>query len=102
MTDLDQARGPTALSASLNRARLSRRGFILEWTTLGWNAIGIVVLAIAAIAASSVALAGFALDSLIEIGASAVVIWQLSGSSEERQRRALQLIGSRSCCSQSI
>jgi hypothetical protein len=35
MTDLDQARGPTALSASLNRARLLRRGFILEWTTLG-------------------------------------------------------------------
>jgi divalent metal cation (Fe/Co/Zn/Cd) transporter len=93
MTDLDQARGPTALSASLNRARLLRRGFILEWTTLGWKAIGIVVLAIAAIAASSVALAGFALDSLIEIGASAVVIWQLSGSGEERQRRALQLIG---------
>jgi divalent metal cation (Fe/Co/Zn/Cd) transporter len=96
MTDLDQTRGPTALTATtapLDRARLLRRGFILEWITLGWNAIGILVLAIAAIAASSVALAGFALDSLIEIGASAVVIWQLSGSGAERQRRALQLIG---------
>src|SRR6266545_4273524 len=94
MTDLDQ-RIPTAsaTTASLNRARLLRRGFILEWITLGWNGIGILVLAIAAIAASSVALAGFALDSLIEVGASAVVIWQLSGSGEERQRRALQLIG---------
>jgi divalent metal cation (Fe/Co/Zn/Cd) transporter len=96
MTDLDQAHGPTALSgttAPLDRARLLRRGFILEWITLGWNVIGIVVLAIAAIAASSVALAGFALDSLIEIGASAVVIWQLSGSGAERQRRAVRLIG---------
>ncbi|HEX9350686.1 MAG TPA: cation transporter [Gaiellaceae bacterium] len=94
MTDLDQ-RIPTAsaTTASLDRARLLRRGFILEWITLGWNGIGILVLAIAAIAASSVALAGFALDSLIEVGASAVVIWQLSGSGEERQRRALQLIG---------
>ena len=54
---------------------------------------GIVVLAIAAVAARSVALAGFGLDSLIEIGASTVVIWELSGSGEERQRRGLRLIG---------
>jgi divalent metal cation (Fe/Co/Zn/Cd) transporter len=40
-----------------------------------------------------VALAGFGLDSLIEIGASMVVIWELSGSGEDRQRRGLRLIG---------
>jgi divalent metal cation (Fe/Co/Zn/Cd) transporter len=51
------------------------------------------VLAVAAIGARSVALAGFGLDSLIEIGASTVVIWELSGTGEERQRRALKLIG---------
>ena len=39
------------------------------------------------------ALAGFGLDSLIEIGASTVVIWELSGSDSRRERRALQLIG---------
>ena len=55
---------------------------------------GIVVLAIAAIAARSVALAGFGLDSPIEIGASLVVIWELSGTGLRRQRRALRLIGS--------
>lgn len=38
------------------------------------------------------ALAGFGLDSLIEIGASAVVVWELSGTRMERQRRALRLI----------
>jgi divalent metal cation (Fe/Co/Zn/Cd) transporter len=54
---------------------------------------GIVVLAIAAISARSVALAGFALDSLIEIGASTVVIWELSGTGAERQRRGQRLIG---------
>jgi divalent metal cation (Fe/Co/Zn/Cd) transporter len=74
-------------------ARLLRRGQILEGITLGWNVAGIVVLAIAAVAARSVALAGFGLDSLIEIGASTVVIWELSGSGEDRQRRALRLIG---------
>jgi divalent metal cation (Fe/Co/Zn/Cd) transporter len=65
----------------------------LEYVTLGWNAAGIVILAIAAAAARSVALAGFGLDSLIEIGASTVVIWELSGTGEERQRRGLRLIG---------
>ena len=70
-----------------------RRGFALEWATLGWNVAGIVVLAFAAITARSVALAGFGLDSLIEIGASTVVIWELSGTGAERQRRGLRLIG---------
>ena len=72
---------------------LLRRGFALEYATLGWNVVGIVILAIAAISARSVALAGFGLDSLIEIGASTVVIWELSGTGEDRQRRALRLIG---------
>jgi divalent metal cation (Fe/Co/Zn/Cd) transporter len=74
------------------RSILVRRGFILEYLTLAWNVAGIVVLAIAAIGARSVALAGFGLDSLIEIGASTVVIWELSGTGEERQRRGLRLI----------
>lgn len=75
------------------RKALLRRGFALEYATLGWNVAGIVVLATAAIAARSVALAGFALDSLIEIGASTVVIWELSGAGEQRQHRGLRLIG---------
>jgi len=65
-------------------AHLLRRGQLLEAVTLSWNVVGIVVLAIA----------GFGLDSLIEIGASTVVLWELSGSGEDRQRRALRLIGS--------
>jgi divalent metal cation (Fe/Co/Zn/Cd) transporter len=65
----------------------------LEGATLGWNVVGIVVLAVAAVAARSVALAGFGLDSLIEIGASVVVIWELSGTGERRQAVALRLIG---------
>ncbi|MFJ8802850.1 cation transporter [Streptomyces sp. NPDC102487] len=74
-------------------ASLLRRGFVLEYTTLVWNVIGIVVLAVAAVSARSVALVGFGLDSLIEIGASTVVIWELSGTGEDRQRKAMRLIG---------
>lgn len=72
---------------------LLRQGFVLEYTTLAWNVVGVVVLAAAAWIARSVALAGFGLDSLIEIGASAVVIWELSNVGDDRQRRALRLIG---------
>jgi divalent metal cation (Fe/Co/Zn/Cd) transporter len=82
-----------AVEAEAAGRRLLRRGFMLEYMTLGWNVAGIVVIAVAAVAARSVALAGFGLDSLVEIGASVVVVWELSGAGQERQRRALRLIG---------
>ena len=82
-----------AESTPERRTILVRLGFRLEYATLCWNVVGIVVLALTAIAARSIALAGFGLDSLIEIGASMVVIWELSGTGEQRQRRGLRLIG---------
>jgi divalent metal cation (Fe/Co/Zn/Cd) transporter len=91
---MDCHTGAVTSAGSSPHSVLLRRGFALEYATLAWNVAGIVVLAIAAIAARSVALAGFGLDSLIEIGASTLVIWELSGSGAERQRRALRLIGS--------
>ena len=75
------------------RAVLLKRGRRLEAATLGWNVVGILVLAVAAIQARSVALGGFGLDSLIEIAASAVVLWELAEVNRQRQRRALRLIG---------
>jgi divalent metal cation (Fe/Co/Zn/Cd) transporter len=79
--------------ASARSGLLLRRGRVLEGITLGWNVAGIIVLAVAAVGARSVALAGFGLDSLIEIGASTVVLWELAGTGADRQRRALRLIG---------
>ena len=75
------------------RPALLRRGLYPEYATLGWNVVGVAVVAFAAIAAHSVAMAGFGLDSLIEIFASVVVVWELTGSDEGRERRALRLIG---------
>lgn len=84
----EQSDGATAA-----RGVLLRRGLLLEYATLGWNVVGVVVLAVAAIAAGSVALAGFGVDSLIEIVASAVVVWQLKGEDgSERERVALRII----------
>lgn len=72
---------------------LLRRGLALEYTTLTWNVIGVVVLAVTAVAAGSVALAAFGIDSLIEILASTMVIWQLKGTdTADRTVPALRVI----------
>lgn len=81
------------MSTGRPESKLLQRGRRLEYATLGWNVVGIVVLAVAAITARSVALAGFGLDSLIEIGASTVVLWELAKVDADRQRRGLRLIG---------
>jgi divalent metal cation (Fe/Co/Zn/Cd) transporter len=83
---------PTSDRAAV--ARLLARGLRLEYTTLGWNVVGVVIVVVAAIQARSVALAGFGLDSLIEIFASVVVVWQLKGIQRHREQVALRLIGS--------
>ena len=80
------------LAASTRRVLL-RRGLRLEYATLAWNVVGSVLVLAAAVAARSVALAGFGLDSLIEIVASIVVVWQLKSSDKARERKALRLIG---------
>lgn len=76
-----------------DRVRLRRAGILLEIITLAWNVVGVVLLALLAYRSGSVALLGFGLDSLIEIGASTVVIWELVGADERRQRLGLRLIG---------
>jgi divalent metal cation (Fe/Co/Zn/Cd) transporter len=81
--------GPRATDHSA----LLARGRFLEFATLGWNVAGVLICAFAALAARSVALGGFGLDSLVEIGASTVVLWELGDVSRGRQRHALRLIG---------
>ena len=74
----------------MNALQVGRR---LEIATLSWNVAGVVVLAVAAWRAKSVALAGFGLDSVVEIGASTVVLWELAGVAQSRRHLAMKLIG---------
>ncbi len=83
----------SSLEIPIARLPLLWRGLILEYITLGWNVVGVVIVVIAAYLAHSVALAGFGLDSLIEIFASVVVVWQLTGVNKHREQLALRLIG---------
>jgi divalent metal cation (Fe/Co/Zn/Cd) transporter len=74
-------------------ARLRRRGFWLEYASVSWMVVEAAVGITAGVLASSVALTGFGLDSVIELFAAVVVIWQLRGGGEERESRAVRLIG---------
>ena len=81
------------IKPEMTARRLLQRGLVLEYLTLSWNVVGSVVLLLSAIATGSVAFAGFGVDSLIEIIASAVVVWQLRGEAGSgRERRALRII----------
>jgi divalent metal cation (Fe/Co/Zn/Cd) transporter len=75
------------------QTKLLARGLLLEYTTLGWNVVGAVIVGILAFLAHSVALAGFGLDSLIEIFASVIVVWQLKNINQQHEKLALRLIG---------
>ena len=83
----------TGIANRTSQSQLLKRGRRLEAATLGWNIVGVFVLAFAAVQARSVAIAGFGLDSLIEIGASTVVLWELAEVGGERQHSAMRLIG---------
>jgi divalent metal cation (Fe/Co/Zn/Cd) transporter len=74
-------------------AALTRRGLLLEYLTLGWNVVGTGVLLATAVAADSIALLSFGLDSMIEVIASLVVIWQLRVASFD----SLKAHGVRAC-----
>lgn len=72
--------------------RLVRRARLLAWITIAWNVAEAVVAIAAGLAASSIALVGFGLDSTVEVMSAVVIVWQLQGAPEDRERRALQLI----------
>ena len=74
-------------------ARLRRRGFWLEYASMAWMLAEAGVAIIAGIIASSIALVGFGLDSVIELCSAAIVVWQLRADGEEREIRAVRLIG---------
>jgi len=73
--------------------RLRRRGFGLEYASMAWMTAEAAIAITAGVIASSIALVGFGLDLVIEFFAAAIVVWQLHGEGEDRQTRAVPLIG---------
>jgi divalent metal cation (Fe/Co/Zn/Cd) transporter len=73
--------------------RLHRRALSLAYLSMGWMVIEAAVAVTAGILAASIALVGFGLDSVIEFFSALIVVWQLHGQGEERETRAVRLIG---------
>ena len=72
--------------------KLLGRARWLAWATIVYNMIEAVVAIVAGSAAGSIALIGFGLDSIVEVLSAIVIVWQLNGVSEDRERTALKLI----------
>jgi len=77
---------------TISKQKGIRQGLMLEYITLSWNVVGVCIVMLAALKAGSVALAGFGIDSLIEILASAIVVWQLKGIEDNREVASLRII----------
>ena len=83
-----------AVSSDAAVRRLRRQAFLLEYLTVAWNIFEGFAAILVGLSAGSVALVGFGLDSMVEVVASLVVVWELHGGEHERERPALRLIGS--------
>lgn len=83
----------SASGAPQSPSSLRQRAAALAWLTVAWNVVEAVVAILAGRAAGSLVLVGFGLDSTVEVASAAVLIWQFSGLDEEREQRALRLIG---------
>lgn len=81
--------GPVATDRTSEQLRL--RGLRLEWATNGWNAMEVVVTIALGWQARSLALIAFGLDSLVEIFASTVVIWNLRDDRHDPGDRRIHL-----------
>ena len=73
--------------------RLHRRALSLACISAGWMMIEAALAVTAGILAASIALVGFGLDSVIEFFSALIVVWQLHGQGQERETRAVRLIG---------
>ena len=77
------------------RTRGLAEGRRLEYLTIAWNAVEAIVSVTAGVLAGSTALVGFGVDSVIESGSGAVLLWRLqdSASHSRREAPALRLVG---------
>lgn len=87
--------------AVVERARLQRRGVLLEWFTVTWNVVEAALAISAGVVAGSVALVGFGVDSGIEVVAASALLWRFrqagADASDEAhgsaEKRALYIVG---------
>jgi Cation efflux family len=79
-----------------DQEELEKIGRRWEYATTSWNVLEATVSIVTGVLASSLALVAFGLDSTIEVFASLVVLWHLTGEDEStdpiRAKRAMRLL----------
>lgn len=73
---------------------LLKKALRLEYLTIIWNVFEGVVCMILGLMSGSIALFAYGLESSVEVFASSVVIWELQGTGNGREKKALKMIGS--------
>lgn len=72
-----------------------RRGRILEYFTLAYNVAEGGISVIAGLIAGSVSLVGFGLDSAIEVGSGAALLWRLRHDADPERRERVEALSLR-------
>ena len=86
-----------ATTSTLDSERVihTRAGRKVEYLSIAWTSLEGIVGLVAGLLAGSIVLIGFAVDSLIEVASSGVLLWRLSDHplAEQRERLAHRLVG---------
>ena len=85
-------RGPVSAPAG-DLGGAATAGLLARVREHAWMVAEAAVAVTAGVIASSIALVGFGLNSVIKLFAAAIVLWQLRGEGQERETRAVRLIG---------
>lgn len=80
------------IPAANDRARLLKRGLLLEYVTVAWNLIEGTIAIAAAAASGSVALLGFGIDSFVESTSGSVLIWRLLAERRTNDEERIETI----------
>jgi divalent metal cation (Fe/Co/Zn/Cd) transporter len=70
-----------------------RTALWLSYLTVAYNVVEGLIATAGAVIAGSPALMGFGIDSFVESLSGLVMIWRFSGDSEDREKKAAQLVG---------
>lgn len=70
-----------------------KKALSLEYLTIGWNVFEGLSSVWVGVLTGSISLFAYGLESIIEIFASSVVVWELKGVDRNREKSALKLIG---------
>lgn len=79
----------------IDRAAYVRRGWWLEYFTIGYNSLEGLIAVAAGLIAGSIALVGFGFDSLIEVTSGGVLLWRLQADVDEARRERVEAVSLR-------